>query len=121
MHLRSVIPPTGLFMKPEHIDALLNTFDFRWSVTALRKAGHVAPGTHFCLELLDQLHELADHLGLADKVLPGHRRTRYGEPVVLHTMHTLYRTYMLTTTCLNWRFWSTRRTHVGEAWIDVRP
>jgi hypothetical protein len=80
-----MIPITGLSMTPEHMDGALNTFDFRWSVTALRKAGCIPPGTHFSLELLDQLYELADHLGIAERVLPGHRRTRYGEPVVLHT------------------------------------
>jgi len=55
---------------------------------ALRRVGEVCQSRkHYDVVLLDRLYDVCDQLGIADRVLPAHRRTRSGPPVVEHGSH----------------------------------
>ena len=70
---------------PAYLDILTNTHDLQWNVRALRKAGLIdKTHSHFSLELLDKIVDAANTLGIADQVLPRHRRIVRSEVILRH-------------------------------------
>ena len=80
-----VLTVCALSSGPEWQQAVINAFDYRWCVKALKRCGLLPAWVrHFNMQLCDRLYSVANELyGNNNAVLPGHVLTATEQPLVL--------------------------------------
>ncbi|KAG5186586.1 hypothetical protein JKP88DRAFT_309481, partial [Tribonema minus] len=89
LHLRQALVAGAVASGPRWLESVTNTFDFRWCVKALLRAGALPAWVkHYDLELYDVIFDVVKTLyGDGHQVLRGHQRTQQQPVVVRHGMH----------------------------------